>query len=119
MKKQLSERARFEVLMEDVQSQLKIVAEGHSGLDRRMDSLDRKIDSVSEALEQKIGSLDQKVIRLEQKTEHGFAMLGQRIGFVESAVLDVRGDIKRLDQRMANMEHRFGEHLLAHSTQST
>ena len=85
-----SERRQLAVLLEHLQSQLQVVAEGHGGL------------------EAQITALDQKVTALDQKVDHGFATLGQRIGFVEAAVLDVRGEIRSLDQR-------FDEHLSPHA----
>ena len=60
-----SERARFEILLEEVRDQLKSVAEGYGLLGRKI-----------ELLSQKVGSLEQKV-----------ELLGQRIDAHEKAHL--------------------------------
>ena len=72
------------------------MAEGHSTLDRKFEQLKNRLEV------------------LDQKMDHGFATLGQRISFVEAAVLDVRKDIKHLDQRVEDLDHRMGglEHRL-------
>jgi predicted nuclease with TOPRIM domain len=42
------ERERFEVLLESVNSNLKLVAEGHGVLNEKFDRLDRKVDGIAD-----------------------------------------------------------------------
>ncbi len=96
MARRPSEQARFEILLEQMQSDLRTVAEGHGGLKQQIEDLTHHVTR-----------LDQKIVGLDQKVEHGFATLGQRVSFVEAAVLDVRGDLRRLEQRL---EGHFSAH---------
>ena len=88
MTRQPSERARFEVLLEEVRSQFQVLAEGHSGLRQTNESIDKKIDRTREALE-------------------------LRIGFVESAVLTGFRDVR---QRLVQIEQRIDVHEQTHSS---
>lgn len=64
MARQPSERARLEVLLEDIQTRVRVVAEGHSTLSRQMEEILAELKGVR-------------------------AELGQRIGFVEAAVSEL------------------------------
>ena len=72
MVRQSSERARFEIMMEEMRSQFQMVIE-------RVSFLDQKIDSVRHDLSQRFGIVEQAV----------------SMGF-----RDVRADIRRLEGRM-------------------
>ena len=45
------ERERFEVLLENVNSSLRLVAEGHSALNDKFDGLDKKVDSIDKKVD--------------------------------------------------------------------
>ena len=83
------ERARFEILLEEVRSALQTVAEGHGSLVQRMDRLEQRMDR-----------LEQRLDRVEQRLD----LLERRVDALENAVLtgfrEVRRDIQQLAQRL-------------------
>ena len=71
MARQPSERARFEVLLEELRGGFRTVAEGHSLLVARMDRFEQRMNGVGQRMDQQ------------------FAAVIQRIGFVEAALLEL------------------------------
>lgn len=57
------ERTRFEVLLEDVQRNVRILAEGHGVVVERLDRLDSKVSS----LDTKVSSLDTDMREVKQR----------------------------------------------------
>lgn len=82
MTRQPSERARFEVLLEEVRDHVRTLAEGHSLLDAKMDRLGQRFDR----LEQRVGTLETVVAA-------GFRDVRQRLLPMETA-------ISQLDHRL-------------------
>jgi hypothetical protein len=67
--------ARFTVLLEDIQTQVRAIADGHAGLTERMDRMDARfgrLEAKVDHLEVTVGTLATKVDGLETKVE-GFA----------------------------------------------
>ncbi len=88
MRREPSERERFEVLMEQVRRELEIVAEGYV-------TLDRKIDHVATNLTGEIGEL---------RTE-------MRLGFTQ-----LRGEIAAVRFDLGTLTTRVESHERAHGT---
>jgi len=90
-------KRHFDVVAESLKDEIKLVAEGHSILDRKMDGLDRKVDG-----------LDRKVdkLRKENAEEHreilsaikfSYAELNHRIVTLENKFTDVEKRVNRLE----------------------
>jgi archaellum component FlaC len=89
--KRSKERDRLELLLEEIRDKVNVIAEGHS-------VLDRKIDTVAEKLSEEIGAVRQELrqeiraVRSELKSEIDITSraLGYEIKLVGSAVEEVR-----------------------------
>ena len=85
-----SERAHFEILLEEVRDELKRVAEGHALLDRK--------------IEERVASLDHKI--------------DQRGNLLEKAVLtgfeDLRRDLQQLREQVIQLDRKLEIHEKAH-----
>jgi hypothetical protein len=69
------ERARFEVLLEEVRSQFGVVADGHRGLNEKFDRLEGKVDRLAEDLS--LVKLDVNSVKVRVgKIEHHLGMNG-------------------------------------------
>jgi len=90
-------KRHFDVVAESLKDEIKLVAEGHSILDRKMDGLDKKV-----------GGLDKKVdkLRKENAEEHreilsaikfSYAELNHRIVTLENKFIDVEKRVNRLE----------------------
>ena len=97
-------KRHFDVVAESLKDEIKLVAEGHSILDRKMDGLDRKV----EGLDRKVDGLDRKVdkLRKENAEEHreilsaikfSYAELNHRIVTLENKFTDVEKRVNRLE----------------------
>jgi len=83
-------KRHFDVVAESLKDEIKLVAEGHSILDRKMDGLDRKVDK----------------LRKENAEEHreilsaikfSYAELNHRIVTLENKFTDVEKRVNRLE----------------------
>ena len=83
-------KRHFDVVAESLKDEIKLVAEGHSILDRKMDGLDRKVDK----------------LRKEDAEEHreilsaikfSYAELNHRIVTLENKLTDVEKRVNRLE----------------------
>lgn len=83
MAKNSKEKERFEVLLEELKSEFRHVAERITALDAK---IDREIQSFKESLEQRIGLLEKAVAE-------GFRSMHQQFG-------EVRSDIHQLRERL-------------------
>ena len=92
MARQPGERARFEVLMEEMKSQFQAVIE-------RISFLDQKVDREIARLEQSLGG---RLTTLEQAVTMGFR--------------DVRADIRRLEGRMDGFDGWVRNHEQFHTS---
>ena len=80
------ERARFEILLENIQRNVMVIAEGHVALNERLDRIETKLDRLEvkvdrleirmngleirvTALETKVNALDKKVDALDKKVD--------------------------------------------------
>ena len=66
------ERARFTVLLENIQTHVMVIAEGHGALTERLDRIDGKfagLESRFDGLEMKVDALEMKVDALASDTQ--------------------------------------------------
>ena len=77
-----NEKERFEVLLEEIRSQLKLALDGITSLSERMDRL-----------------------------EHRMERLEQNVQLLQSAVLANSTDVQGLRRDMRNLTERFEEHV--------
>lgn len=82
-KKKITEKERFEVLVEELKSEFRHVAERVDASDQKFD---RKIDDLRSSLEQRIGLVETAVTDLSRDMHKQFEQ--------------VRADIKKLDERL-------------------
>ena len=110
MKKQPSgERARFEILLEEVRSQLKQVAEGHT-------LLDHKIDQEVGRLQQGITLLEKALLTGFEDVHREFADVHREFGDVHREFADVHHDIQGLREQVIQIGQRMETHEKAHSS---
>ena len=72
MARESSEQERFEVLLEEVRHDLRVVAEGHGVLDRKIDRVSQELSMGQAGLDQKIDLMAQA---LSKKMDIGFAQV--------------------------------------------
>ncbi len=104
-KKQLSvSKPHFEVVLEDIDSKLDLVVEGHRGLDKKIDIVDKKVDDLHKEMDYKFEIVFEKfdevdaqfnnvkdelyIIRNELKEKVGrdeFALLEKRVMALEKS----------------------------------
>ena len=70
MARELNEQERFEVLLEEVRHELRVVAEGHGMLDQKIDPITQELSRGQVGLDQKINLVAQA---LSKKMDIGFA----------------------------------------------
>lgn len=99
--RQPSKQARFEVLLEKMQSDIRVVAEGHSGLKRQL-------GEVRDELKQQMGLLETVVRDGFQENRLAHQRFEERIGRAETAISEGFHE-----NRLAH--ERFEEHLAAHT----
>ena len=65
-KKHLSSSERHSgVVLEDIDSKLDLVIEGHQGLDKKIDIVDKKVDSLHEEMDYKFGIVFEKFDKID------------------------------------------------------
>jgi outer membrane murein-binding lipoprotein Lpp len=63
------ERTRFEVLLENIDTKVSVIAEGHAGLHQRLDQMEASFEVRFDRLETQVNVLAVKVDRLETKVD--------------------------------------------------
>jgi len=83
------DRTRFVVLMEDIQTQVKVIAEGHCVLVDRLDRLEPRVDQLESQLDRlkiQIAVLEKRVSAMEHwfvHVEHRVERLEKHLGLGE------------------------------------
>ena len=71
MGKEPRKKERYEVLYEEIESQVKLVLEGHSTLDQKIERMDAKIDSstheISRKLEMGFANVMKEIRQLQER----------------------------------------------------
>lgn len=93
IKKYNSER-ETSVLLEKIHSEVKTVAEGHSGIIRKLDEHDGRFDKI----ESEAGSL---------RTEVG--SVKSELQYVKAAVMDTNQTVKSIEKKLDNHETRISK----------
>jgi predicted nucleic acid-binding Zn-ribbon protein len=80
------DRTRFVVLMEDIQTQVKVIAEGHCVLVDRLDRLEPRVDQLESqfdqleihiaVLEKRVDAMDHRLVHVEHRVERIEKYLG-------------------------------------------
>ena len=104
----LEEQARYEVLLEDLQRDVRLIADGHVALTERLDRTEAKFEQRFERVEQQIMVLDvkvnQKIDALDAKVDALDAKVTQKVD-----ALDAKVDA--LDMKLSAELSRIATHL--------
>ena len=104
------ERTRFEVLLESIETQVKVIAEGHGALVERSDALaegqralverldrmERRFETRFDVLESRFTRLETKVDGLETKVDG----LEAKVDGLEVFASDAQGRLKRIETHL-------------------
>jgi DNA repair exonuclease SbcCD ATPase subunit len=83
------ERTRFEVLLESIETKVKVIAEGHGALVERSDALVERLDRMERRLETRFDVLESRFTRLETKVDG-----------LEVFASDAQGRLKRIETHL-------------------
>lgn len=101
----LSNKDRFEILLEDMRHEFKAVGEGVSMVIKKIDVVDHKVDRNKEELEKMI-MFSNKV--LHEKIDNVEAKLTEKIDGVDKRLVNVEQKVDKIDNRLANVEQDVG-----------
>ena len=82
------------VLLEKIHSEVKTVAEGHSGIIRKLDEHDERFDKI----ESEVGSL-----------RTGVGSVKSELQYVKAAVMDTNQTVKSIEKKLDNHETRISK----------
>ena len=101
--KEFDTNRETQVLLEKIHSEVKTIAEGHSGIISKLDDVDKRLSKIEsnsfknemniESIKSKTGTIDTKLDRIEKE-----------VGFIKNAVLDVSKSVKDQDKRIEKLE---------------
>ena len=101
-KKTEKSKDRMIVLLENIEGQVKTVAEGHSVLVKKIDDLDLKVDGLGVRMDRVEGRLDMveiKVDRLENKMDEGFKLVLDHLDGIDREFMELKNDLKNNYER--------------------
>jgi chromosome segregation ATPase len=107
------ERSRLEVLVEDVQRHLKVLAEAHIATVDHLGRIDRKLEKLDEleikfdVLDKKVDVLDKKVDVLDKKVDvldKKVDALDERVGSLEVFASDAKQQLKGLETKVDKLD---------------
>jgi len=91
------------VLLEEINKQVKTVAEGHSGLDRKIDKTNERLDDIDDRL--------QIISNTLSDHSNKFAEHEQRFDRIEMVLTDTNARVKKVEQKVdiiaSDHEHRI------------
>ena len=96
------------VLMEQMQKEVRTVAEGHSGIMRKLDEHDdrfAKIESEVGSLQSEVGSLRSEVGSLRSEV----GSVKSELQYVKAAVMDTNQTAKSIEKKLDNHETRISK----------
>jgi len=105
------------VLLEDMSGQIKAVAEGHSVLERKIDSMDSKIDK----LDLRMDRMESRMDSLESKVDTGFKLVIDHLDGLDREFIELKKDFednyerkghdaewrKMIEERVGKLEKLF------------
>jgi len=85
------ERARFEVILESIETKIGVLADGHLALHEKFDRLEGKVDRLSDdvaLLRTDLGSVKNRVEKIDRvgRIEHRVGKIEHRVGKIEHHV---------------------------------
>jgi uncharacterized phage infection (PIP) family protein YhgE len=102
------EKDRMEILLEDIQSQLKLVAEGHGILNAKIDGVSADLGNTRQELSGRIDLLTSEVAGLQRRIDSVETQLDQKIDGVETRLTKkIDGVETQLDQKIDGVEIRL------------
>jgi chaperonin cofactor prefoldin len=90
------ERTRFEVLLESIETQVKVIAEGHGVLVERSDALAERLDRMERRFEIRFDVLESRFTGLETKVDG----LETKVDGLEVFASDAQGRLKRIETHL-------------------
>lgn len=93
---------RIIVLLEDMRGEIKLVAEGHSILNRKIDNLSFKVDNLEtkvDSLEVKVDGLELRMDRMETKMDEGFRLVLDHLDGLDREFMELKNDLKNNYER--------------------
>lgn len=90
------ERTRFEVLLENIQSNVQVIAEGHGALVERLDRMERKFENKFDQFGRRFDQLDVRVKGLEVFASD----TQQRLKGLEGFANDAQQRLKRIETHL-------------------
>jgi len=104
------------VKVEDLQRQVKAVAEGHSLLNEKIDRLDRKVDGLDrrvDDLDRKVDGLDRRVDGLDKKVDSLAGKVNSlegRMGKLETDMKEVKQDLSTIKGYVIAVDDKLNKH---------
>jgi chaperonin cofactor prefoldin len=90
------ERTRFEVLLESIETKVKVIAEGHGALVERSDALVERLDRMERRLDTRFDVLESRFDVLESR----FDVLETKVDGLEVFASDAQGRLKRIETHL-------------------
>jgi len=99
------------VLLEQISDNVKVIAEGHMILERKIDLLDEKVDSMGTELNGRIDGLESKMDGLELDMRDSFKTVIDYLSTIEKDVADIKAKLDdKFDKKDAViMERRISK----------
>jgi uncharacterized coiled-coil DUF342 family protein len=106
-------RDQYTVVLEDINSKIDLLVEGHQGLDQKVERLDEKVDG----LDEKIDRLDVKFENFKADTQSSFKSVLEYLSRIEDEMMEVKEELKDLkkvlcrkadQERLLALEERVG-----------
>lgn len=83
-------KRQFGVVLEDINSKIDLVVEGHQGLNQKIDVLDEKVD----VLDKKVEGLDRKIDKVDEKLEDFRKEVNYKFDVVFDELHLIRNELK-------------------------
>ena len=90
------ERTRFEVLLENIETKVNVIAEGHAGLHQRLDQMEARFEARFDSVETQLNVLAVKVNGVETKVNG----LETKVDGLEVFAADAQRRLKRIESSL-------------------
>ncbi|MGA9750817.1 MAG: hypothetical protein WBS54_03415 [Acidobacteriota bacterium] len=97
-------RRHFDVVAEDLRSDIRLLAEGHGALVEKVDGLDAKVDR----LDTKVDHLETRMDSLETKVDH----LDTKVDHLETRMDGLETKVDHLETRMDGFEAKLDDFIV-------
>ena len=97
-----SERARFEILLEDIRTQVGVIADGHLGLSERMDGFDRHLHAFEQRVDRRFDAIAVDLADVKRDV----SVLKTDVSVLKTDVGDLKLDVGDLKVRVTHIEER-------------